>query len=477
MSVLVRDTLSGREVEVGKGGRIGLYVCGPTVYNHIHIGNARAPLFWDVIARYLRSRGYEVTFVQNITDIEDKIINKANEEGVSWEEIVRRYTDSFHERLKMLGVGLPDVEPRATEHILEMISLIEELIDKGHAYAPGNGDVYYDVGSYPLYGQLSKQRPNEMRETEKSATGYKKSPLDFALWKASKPGEPSWESPWGPGRPGWHIECSAMVEKHLPGGADIHGGGTDLRFPHHENELAQSTGAHPDRTFVRAWAHHGMVNLASGKMAKSLGNILDVERALELHGRNAIRMWLLQSHYSQPIYYSEEILEEKKRSYERLRNLHTRIADSTSSSDLDKELAIELYERFDAAMRDDFNTPEAIAALFEAAGKAGQEISTRPQATGDFSNLKDALAELLFLLGFTLPVESQKITVGREITLRWRTEESAEAPPQQVRKMIAEREQARREKDWALADRLRDELHAEGWIVEDTPEGPVLSRR
>jgi len=477
--------LSGREVEVGKGGRIGLYVCGPTVYNHIHIGNARAPLFWDVIARYLRSRGYEVTFVQNITDIEDKIINKANEEGVSWEEIVRRYTDSFHERLKMLGVGLPDVEPRATEHILEMISLIEELIDKGHAYAPGNGDVYYDVGSYPLYGQLSKQRPDEMRETEKSATGYKKSPLDFALWKASKPGEPSWESPWGPGRPGWHIECSAMVEKHLPGGADIHGGGTDLRFPHHENELAQSTGAHPDRTFVRAWAHHGMVNLASGKMAKSLGNILDVERAVELHGRNAIRMWLLQSHYSQPIDYSEEILEEKKRSYERLRNLHTRIADSTSSSDLDKELAIELYERFDAAMRDDFNTPEAIAALFEAAGKAGQEISTRPQATGDFSNLKDALAELLFLLGFTLPVESQitlswntRATVGREITLRWRTEESADRElPQQICKIIVEREQARREKDWALADRLRDELHAEGWIVEDTPEGPVLSRR
>jgi len=221
-----------------------------------------------------------------------------------------------------------------------------------------------------------------------------------------------------------------------------------------------------------------MVNLASDKMAKSLGNILDVQRAVELHGRNAIRMWLLQSHYSQPIDYSEEILEEKKRSYERLRNLYTRIADSTCSSYLDKELAIELYERFDAAMRDDFNTPEAIAALFEAAGKAGQEISTRPQATGDFSNLKDALAELLFLLGFTLPVESQKTTVGSEITLRWRTEESADRElPQQVRKMIVEREQARREKDWALADRLRDELHAEGWIVEDTPEGPVLSRR
>src|ERR687885_1330083 len=398
MSVLVRDTLSGREVEVGQDGKIGLYICGPTVYNHIHIGNARAPLFWDVVARYLRSRGYEVTLVENITDIDDKIINKANEEDVSWEEIVRRYTDSFHDRLKMLGVDInefPDVEPRATEHIPEMISLIEELIEKGHAYVPGNGDVYYDVESYPPYGQLSKQRPEEMRETEKGATGFKKSPLDFALWKASKPGEPSWESPWGPGRPGWHIECSAMVLKHLPGGADIHGGGTDLRFPHHENELAQSTGAHPDRTFVRAWAHHGMINLASGKMAKSLGNILDVERAVKLHGRNALRMWLLQSHYSQPIDYSEEILEEKRRSYERLMRLYRQISGSEDSSKLSDELAGELRERFDAAMREDLNTPEAIAAVFEAAGKAGQEISARPEAAGEFSSLADAVREVL----------------------------------------------------------------------------------
>ncbi len=218
MSVHVRDTLSGGLVEVGREGEIGLYVCGPTVYNHIHIGNARAPLFWDVAVRYLKSRGYDVTYVQNITDVEDKIINKANEEGVSWEEVVRRYTDSFHERLEMLGVGLPDVEPRATEYIPEMISLIQELIEKGHAYAPSEakGDVYYDVESFPSYGKLSHQRPEEMRETEKGKTGFKKSPLDFALWKASKPGEPSWESPWGPGRPGWHIECSAMVEKHLP---------------------------------------------------------------------------------------------------------------------------------------------------------------------------------------------------------------------------------------------------------------------
>ena len=394
--MLVRDTLSGRPVEVGENGKIGLYICGPTVYNHIHVGNARAPLFWDVVARYLRSRGYQVTLVQNITDIEDKIINKANEEGVSWEEIVRRYTDSFHERLELLGVNPPDIEPRATENIPQMISLIQELIEKGHAYAPGNGDVYYDVGSYPKYGSLSRQRPEEMRETEKAETGYKKSPLDFTLWKASKPGEPSWESPWGPGRPGWHIECSAMVEKHLPDGADIHGGGTDLRFPHHENELAQSAGAHPERTFVRAWAHHGMVNLAlegqiSNKMAKSLGNVLDVERAVDLHGHNAVRMWLLQSHYSQPIDYSEEILEEKRRSYEHLTNLYARISGSQTSSELSESLAAKLKERFDAAMQDDFNTPEAMAAIFDATGRAGQEISTHPETAQEFAALKGTL--------------------------------------------------------------------------------------
>ncbi|CAN5157951.1 cysteine--tRNA ligase [soil metagenome] len=474
MSLLVRDTLSGREVEIGENGRVGLYVCGPTVYNHIHIGNARAPLFWDVVVRYLRSRGYDVTLVQNITDIEDKIINKANEEGVSWEEIVRRYTDSFHERLKLLGVNLPDIEPRATEHLPEMISLIEELIEKGHAYAPGNGDVYYDVASYPSYGSLSKQRPEEMRETEKGVTGHKKSPLDFALWKASKLGEPSWESPWGPGRPGWHIECSAMVEKHLPEGADIHGGGDDLRFPHHENELAQSAGAHPEHTFVRAWAHHGMVTLASGKMAKSLGNILDVERAVELHGRNALRMWILQSHYSQPIDYSEEILEEKRRSYVRLSRFHRQIDSSASSSELSEELAVEVRERFDAAMRDDFNTPEVIASLFEVVHHAGREISVQPEAMHKFASLAEAIEEVMTVCGFDLAEEFASYVNGIQV---WHEEAPHEWPNEAVVRRAAEREQARQAKDWAVADQLRDELYVEGWLVADTPRGPFVSRR
>ena len=472
MSVRVRDSLSGRTVEVGENGRVGLYVCGPTVYDHIHIGNARAPLFWDVVVRYLRSRGYDVTFVQNITDIEDKIISKANEENVSWQEIVRRYTDSFHELLQVLGIGMPDVEPRATEHIPEMISLIEELIEKDHAYAPedANGDVYYAVGSFPPYGALSHQRPEEMRETEKGQTGFKRSSLDFALWKASKPGEPSWESPWGVGRPGWHIECSVMVSKHLPEGADIHGGGTDIRFPHHENELAQSAAAHPDRTFARAWAHHGMVTIGgSDKMAKSVGNVLEVERAVELHGRNAIRMWLLQSHYSQPIEYSEEILEEKRRSFERLQNLYKKLSDGTSSSELSDGLAADLTERFDAAMRDDLNSPEAIAALFEVAGRAGREISARPEAATEFGSLAEAMDRVMTIFGFDLARELATEVEG--VHIRY-----SEVPGEEVLKRVAARENARREKDWATADRLRDELYAEGWSAEDTSEGPILRR-
>jgi cysteinyl-tRNA synthetase len=473
MSVLVKDSMSGRAVEVGESGRVGLYVCGPTVYDHIHIGNARAPLFWDVVVRYLRSRGYDVTFVQNITDIEDKIIGKANGENVSWQEIVSRYTNSFHERLQMLGIGMPDIEPRATEHIPEMISLIEELLERGHAYAPeeAKGDVYYSVGSFPRYGALSHQRPDEMRETEKGHTGFKRSPLDFALWKASKPGEPSWESPWGSGRPGWHIECSAMVSKHLPDGADIHGGGTDIRFPHHENELAQSAAAHPERPFVRAWAHHGMVTLGGpDKMAKSVGNVLDVEKAIDLHGKNAIRMWLLQSHYSQPIEYSEEILEEKSRSFERLQNLYNQLGDPTSSSELSDGLAAELTERLDAAMEDDLNTPEAIAALFEVAGRAGREISTRPEAAGEFGSLAEAIEEVMTIFGFDLARELSTEVDG--VRIRYSDE-----PDEEVLRRVAAREGARREKDWATADRLRDELYAEGWSAEDTSEGPTLRRQ
>src|ERR671917_121210 len=346
MSVLVRDTLSGRPVEVGENGKVGLYICGPTVYNDIHIGNARAPLFWDVVVRYLRSRGYEVTLVQNITDIEDKIINKANEEGVSWEEIVRRYTDSFHERLRMLGVGLPDVEPR----------------------------------------------------------------------------------------------------------------GTDLLFPHHENERAQSCGAHSDHAFVRAWVHHGMVNFAADKMAKSVGNIIDVGEAVERHGQNAIRMWFLQSHYSQPIDYSEEILEEKRRSYERLPRLYRQISGSDSSSTVSDELSTELTERFDAAMRDDLNTPEVIAAVFEVAGRAGQEISARPEVAGGFSSLAEAIREVLTIFGFDLAEELVADVDG--VRVRY-----SEEPGEDVLRRVAARELARRGKDWPVADGLRDELGAEGWAV------------
>ncbi|CAN5716356.1 cysteine--tRNA ligase [soil metagenome] len=483
MSIFVRDTLSRELVEVGADGNIGLYVCGPTVYDHIHVGNARAPVFWDSVVGYLRGRGYGVRHVQNITDIEDKIISRAAEEDISWKEIVARYTDSFHGTLDLMGVALPDVEPHATEHLPEMIALIEELIDGGHAYAPGNGDVYFAVESYPEYGALSKQRADEMREgggVESGTVDYKRSSLDFTLWKGSKPGEPSWESPWGAGRPGWHLECSAMVVKHLPGGADIHGGGSDLRFPHHENELAQSRCAHPESTFVRAWAHHGMVSFSEGKMAKSTGNILSVDDVVARHGRNALRMWILQSHYSQPIEYSEEILAEKRRSYVRLVRLYRQVSAAQSSSELSDELARDLRHRLDEAMADDLNTPEALAAVFEAARRVGQEISARPGAVEDFASLRETLEEILGEFGFDLGEEfaSQERlpdgdAFGRDnVLVRYE-----EDPGQGIRTKVAERERARRQKDFSTADRLRDELDAEGWRVEDSPaKGPFVGR-
>jgi cysteinyl-tRNA synthetase len=260
------------------------------------------------------------------------------------------------------------------------------------------------------------------------------------------------------------------VSKHLPGGADIHGGGTDIRFPHHENELAQSAAAHPDRPFVRAWAHHGMVTLTSGKMAKSVGNVLDVQRAVDLHGPNAVRMWLLQSHYSQPIEYSEEILEEKRRAYERLMRLYGQSSASQSSSELSDTLAAGLRESFDAAMQDDLNTPEAIAILFEAAGRAGREISDRPEAAGEFGSLAEAIEEVMTIFGFDLAQELATEVEG--VRVRY-----SEEPGEEVLNRVAAREQARREKDWATADRLRDEIHADGWAVEDTSEGPILSRQ
>ncbi len=355
MSVFVRDSLSGGMVEVGRDGRIGLYVCGPTVYDHVHVGNARAPLFWDVVVRYLRSRGYDVTFVQNITDIEDKIINKANAEGVSWQEIVDRYTDSFHERLASLGIGLPDVEPRATEHIPEMISLIEELIERGHAYAPGNGDVYFSVESFPEYGSLSHQNPKEMRETEKGQTEDKRSPLDFALWKASKPGEPSWDGPWGPGRPGWHIECSALALRELGTTVDLHGGGADLIFPHHECEAAQSEAA-TGRTFVRRWMHVGMVRLGGEKMSKSLGNLVFVSDLLKDWEPAAVRLALLAHHYRESWEWEPSQMSVAAERLERWR------AAGPGEAALDAVRA---------ALDEDLDTPAALAAVDEAVAAGG----------------------------------------------------------------------------------------------------------
>jgi cysteinyl-tRNA synthetase len=472
MALRVHNTLTGKVEDFTPlhPPKVGMYVCGVTVYDRSHIGHARALVCFDVVYRYLKFSGYDVTFVRNFTDVDDKIIKRGLERGLTAQEVSEANIASFREDMQVLGCAAPHVEPKATEHIAEMIQLIRELEAKGLAY-PSHGDVYFAVDKLPSYGQLSGRRLDDMQAGARiEVDEQKRHPMDFALWKASKPGEPFWDSPWGPGRPGWHIECSAMVEKHLPDGADIHGGGTDLRFPHHENELAQSAGAHPDHPFVRAWAHHGMVQMAEDKMAKSLGNIVDVKEAVERYGANAVRMWFLQSHYSQPIDYSEGILDEKRRSYERLLRLYRQISDSESSSEPDASLAAELRERFDAAMQDDLNTPEAVAAIFEVAVRAGREVSGRPGAAREFSSLVEALRDVLTIFGFDLKEELATEVDG----VRVRYDED---PGGDVLRRTAERERARREKDWASADRLRDELHVEGWTVEDTPEGPVLSRR
>src|SRR5918993_5979443 len=451
MSIRVRDSLSTGMAEVGEDGRIGLYVCGPTVYDHIHIGNARAPLFWDVVVRYLRSRDYDVTFVQNITDIEDKIINKANEENVSWREIVSRYTDSFHERLTLLGIGLPDVEPRATEHIPEMISLIEELIEKDHAYAPeeAKGDVYYAVGSFAPYGALSHQRPEEMRETEKAETGYKKSPLDFTLWKASKPGEPSWESPWGLGRPGWHIECSAMSSTYLGGQIDIHGGGADLIFPHHENEIAQSEAFLGVEPFARYWVHNGLVRVGAEKMSKSLGNFVRMREILNRGLGPAFRLMILQSHYRVPLTYSEEGLLAAERGLSRLRAAADPAATTLAVGDDGPEAATDLAalsadvrRRFHQAMDDDFNAPEALAGLFDLA-----RAINRARGEGEFAEaIEPARVTLVDLAGVLgLDLEADAVPTATD------------AAPF-IDLLLRVREELRQCRGWALSDLIRDEL-------------------
>ncbi|SDG30010.1 cysteinyl-tRNA synthetase [Pseudomonas benzenivorans] len=432
--------------------QVRLYVCGMTVYDFCHIGHARVMVAFDVVTRWLRQRGYEVTYVRNITDIDDKIIRRAFDNGEPFEALVERMIAAMHEDEARLSVLRPDLEPRATEHIAGMHRMIQTLIDKGFAYAPGNGDVYYRVGKFVGYGKLSRKKIEDLKIGARiEVDEAKEDPLDFVLWKGAKPGEPSWQSPWGAGRPGWHIECSVMSTCCLGETFDIHGGGPDLVFPHHENEIAQSEAA-SGKLYANAWMHAGAVRVDGEKMSKSLGNFFTIREVLEKYHPEVVRYLLVSSHYRSPINYSEDSLKEAKGALERFYNALKGLPDAAAVG------GEAFVERFGAAMDDDFNTPEACAVLFELAREINRlRDSDVPAAAGLAARLK----ELAGVLGVLQLEPDAFLKAGAADRL-----DAAE-----VDGLIAARLQARAEKNWAESDRIRDQLSAMGVVLEDGKGG------
>ena len=441
-----------------EAGKVRMYVCGMTVYDYCHLGHARVMVAFDVVARYLRHLGYEVTYVRNVTDIDDKIIQRANENGETISELTGRFIAAMHEDERALGVLPPDIEPHATQSIDDIIAMIRTLVDKGLAYIGGSGDVFYAVADFPGYGALSGKQIEDLRAGERvDVDGAKRDPLDFVLWKMAKPGEPSWESPWGPGRPGWHIECSAMSTRCLGHHFDIHGGGMDLQFPHHENEIAQSEGA-TGETFVNVWMHNGFVRVNEEKMSKSLGNFFTVREILGRYRPEVVRFFILNSHYRSPLNYCDENLDEAlaalTRLYTALRGLDMTAATTTS---MPSSVMMALEQRFQAAMDDDFNTAEAIAVLFECAREVNRLKSEQADLAPVVAGQLKAMAGVLGLLQ-TEPEEFLKAGSGGA---------GSTLDDLAIEALIQQRLDARSNKDWAEADRIRKLLGEEGVILED----------
>ena len=443
-------------------GKVSIYACGPTVYNFIHVGNARPIILFDVLRRYFEYRGYDVTFVQNFTDVDDKIIKRANEEGITSQEVAEKYIQEYFTDAQGLGVRPATIHPKATENMQQIIDMVQTLIDKGYAYPVENGDVYYRTLKFKGYGKLSHQPIEDLQSGARIAVGeVKENPLDFALWKAAKPGEPAWDSPWGPGRPGWHIECSAMSNRYLGKTIDIHCGGEDLQFPHHENEIAQSEAANGCE-FVHYWMHNGFLNIDNRKMSKSLGNFFTVREAAEAYGYETIRLFMLSAHYRSPLNYSADILHQAQNSLDRLYSaedhLKYLVANGAESDKNAAEAALvdtfdSYRQRFDEAMDDDFNTANAISVLFELvrAINIATADENQPTKAGAQACL-DMVHEFTDVLGL----------------LYSRKEESLD---EKVEQMIADRQAARAAKNWAEADRIRDELKAMGIELKDTKQG------
>jgi len=444
-------------------GKVRLYVCGMTVYDLCHLGHARVMVAFDVITRYLRHRGYEVTYVRNITDIDDKILRRAEENGENIASLTERMIDAMHEDEARLFVLPPDHEPRATAHVGEILAMIETLIDKGYAYGADNGDVYYRVRKFAGYGKLNNRDPDEMRAGARvEVDEHKEDPLDFVLWKAAKPGEESWTSPWGSGRPGWHIECSAMSTRCLGETFDIHGGGPDLTFPHHENEIAQSEAA-TGKPYVNTWMHAGALRVNQDKMSKSLGNFFTIREVLEHHDPEVVRYLLVASHYRSPINYAPESLAEARRSLERFYNALDGLDLEGPTPDSGAAVASEVDsgfdERFTAAMDDDFNTPEALAVLFDLA----RELNRARKETPDQArSLALELKRLGSVLGLLQQAPSGFLKGGASELPLSETE---------IQERIEERAMAKQAKDFARADAIRDELAALGIILKDAREG------
>ncbi len=453
-------------------GEVRGYVCGVTVYDLSHVGHARSALVFDVIRRYLRFTGYQVRFVKNFTDVEDKIIKRAQEEGVPPRELAERYIEEYRKDMAALGVEPADVEPKATEHISQMIRLIERLLSRGFAYRV-DGDVYFEVRRFDRYGRLSGKNLEELRAGARvEVDERKRDPLDFALWKSSRAGEPAWGSPWGPGRPGWHIECSAMSMHYLGESFDIHGGGEDLMFPHHENEIAQSEAA-TGKPFVRCWIHNGFVRLGEEKMSKSLGNILTVKELLRRHDPEALRLYLLGTQYRNPLEFAEEHVAEAARALARVRGLleeADRLAASgTPAPGRDRGLFEEVSrhrQRFQAAMDDDFNTPQAIGVLFDLARSLQSyrgEMAHGAVSVGPFLLGVNELLTLCRVLGLAESARSSTV-IAPEVRER-------------IERLVQTRAAARARRDWVEADRIRQELVRLGVALEDTRQGTVWKWR
>ena len=432
-----------------ESGKVRMYVCGLTTYDYAHIGHARMLVAFDVIVRYLRASGYEVTYVRNITDIDDKIINRANENGEVFSDLTERFIQATHEDEAALNILRPDIEPRATAHIDKIIQMIESLIEKGFAYAADNGDVYYSVKQFPDYAKLSRKNPDELLSGARiEVDEVKQDPRDFVLWKSSKEGEPAWESPWGNGRPGWHIECSAMSTCCLGETFDIHGGGSDLVFPHHDNEIAQSEAA-SGKPYVNTWMHNGPVRVDDEKMSKSLDNFFTIRDVLKSYPAEVIRYFLISSQYRSFINYSEENLQTAyaalERFYNALKGLDTSVAASSDNA--------EYESRFRAAMDDDFNTPLALGVMFELA----REINRIKESDVDTANrLGSLLKELGSILGILQQTPDDFLRQG-----------SDDVDADYINALIAERDQARADKNWGRADEIRDELKALSVVLED----------